>query len=215
VRGAFALLVVVLAGCGTGGMADESASSGNGQELFQQKCGACHTLADAGTRGTVGPSLDDAFAVPIEEGFDESSIREVVLGQMRYPIPPMPEPDAREMFPPGEYTDDERDEAMNAIAIYVASVASRPRSSAAGGGGAGGGDASDPKSIFTSSCGSCHAFTDAGTAGTIGPNLDESTADVAAMEEQIRKGGNGMPPFEGTLTDEQIAALAQYLAENR
>jgi mono/diheme cytochrome c family protein len=207
------LAVLALAGCGTGGMADESASSGNGQELFQQKCGACHTLADAGTRGTIGPSLDDAFAVPIAEGFDESSIREVVLGQMRYPIPPMPEPDAKEMFPSGEYTDEEREAAMEAIAVYVASVAARPRSSAAGGGA--GGDASDPKSIFVSSCGSCHTFSDAGTAGTIGPNLDASSAAIAAIEEQIRKGGNGMPPFEGTLTDEQIAALAKYLAENR
>jgi mono/diheme cytochrome c family protein len=35
------------------------------------------------------------------------------------------------------------------------------------------------------------------------------------MEEQIRKGGNGMPAFEGQLTDEQIKALAEYLAANR
>jgi mono/diheme cytochrome c family protein len=206
------LAVVVLAGCGTGGMADESASSGNGQELFRAKCGGCHTLADAGTRGTIGPSLDDAFAVPIEEGFDESSIREVVLGQMRFPVPPMPEPDAKEMFPSSEYTDEEREAAMNAIAFYVASVASRPREGAAAGGG---GNADDPKSIFTANCGSCHTFEDAESAGTIGPNLNESSADVAAMEEQIRKGGNGMPPFEGQLTDEQITALAEYLAANR
>jgi mono/diheme cytochrome c family protein len=214
VRLPLALIVVVtLAGCGTGGMADESASSGNGQELFRAKCGGCHTLADAGTRGTIGPSLDDAFAVPIEEGFDESSIREVVLGQMRFPVPPMPEPDAKEMFPSSEYTDEERDEAMNAVAVYVASVAARPREGSAAGGG--GGDADDPKSIFTSNCGSCHTFEDAGSAGTIGPNLNESSADVAAMEEQIRKGGNGMPAFEGQLTDEQIKALAEYLAANR
>ena len=206
------LAVVVAAGCGTGGMADESASSGNGQELFRAKCGGCHTLADAGTRGTIGPSLDDAFAVPIEEGFDESSIREVVLGQMRFPVPPMPEPDSAQMFPSSEFTDEEREEAMNAIAVYVASVASRPREGSAAGGG---GDADDPKSIFTSSCGSCHAFEDAGSAGTIGPNLNESTADVAAMEEQIRNGGGGMPAFGDQLTDKQIKAIAEYLAANR
>jgi mono/diheme cytochrome c family protein len=206
------LAVVVLAGCGTGGLADQDASSGNGQELFRQKCGGCHVLADAGTRGTIGPSLDDAFEVPLEEGFDESSVREVVLGQMRYPIPPMPEPDDPSMFPAGEYTDEERDAAMQAIAFYVASVASRPGPSAAGGGDQ---DASDPKGLFTSNCASCHVFRDAGSTGTIGPNLDQSSLDVAAIEEQIRKGGGGMPPFEGSLTDEQIQALAKYLAENR
>ena len=34
--------------------ADEEA-----KELFQTNCGACHTLARAGTDGIVGPSLDD------------------------------------------------------------------------------------------------------------------------------------------------------------
>ena len=117
-----ALLALVLAGCGTGGMADEEAA-GDGQGLFQEKCGSCHELAAAGTRGTIGPSLDAAFAAPREEGFDESSIREVVLGQMRFPIAPMPEPDSPHMFPSSEWTDAEREDAMSAIATYVASVA--------------------------------------------------------------------------------------------
>jgi mono/diheme cytochrome c family protein len=30
-----------------------------GKQLFQQNCGTCHTLADAGTNGKVGPVLDD------------------------------------------------------------------------------------------------------------------------------------------------------------
>jgi cytochrome c6 len=29
-----------------------------GRQLFQQNCGTCHTLADAGTNGKVGPVLD-------------------------------------------------------------------------------------------------------------------------------------------------------------
>ena len=29
-----------------------------GKQLFQQNCGTCHTLADAGTNGKVGPVLD-------------------------------------------------------------------------------------------------------------------------------------------------------------
>jgi mono/diheme cytochrome c family protein len=31
------------------------------KELFQANCGACHTLARAGTDGTVGPDLDDTL----------------------------------------------------------------------------------------------------------------------------------------------------------
>ena len=29
-----------------------------GREIFVANCGSCHTLSDAGTTGTVGPSLD-------------------------------------------------------------------------------------------------------------------------------------------------------------
>jgi cbb3-type cytochrome c oxidase subunit III len=30
----------------------------NGKKIFQTECGSCHTLASAGTSGTVGPNLD-------------------------------------------------------------------------------------------------------------------------------------------------------------
>jgi mono/diheme cytochrome c family protein len=30
-----------------------------GKEIFIANCGSCHTLADAGTTGAVGPNLDD------------------------------------------------------------------------------------------------------------------------------------------------------------
>jgi cbb3-type cytochrome c oxidase subunit III len=209
------LLVLALAGCGTGGLAEQE-SSANGQELFQQKCASCHELAAAGARGTIGPSLDAAFAGPRREGFDESTIREVVLGQMRYPIEPMPEPDSPQMFPSSEWTDAEREDALDAIASYVASVAGSPEAIAAARrqGGAGG-DASDPRALFTANCGSCHVLAAAGTSGTIGPNLDQNSAALERIAEQIRQGGGGMPAFEGQLSDEQIDALAKYVFDNR
>ena len=40
-----------------------------GQAAVRAKCGACHTLARAGTKGTVGPNLDDAFARSLSDGF--------------------------------------------------------------------------------------------------------------------------------------------------
>jgi len=36
-----------------------AASDEEAKELFQTNCGACHTLARAGTDGIVGPNLDD------------------------------------------------------------------------------------------------------------------------------------------------------------
>jgi cytochrome c6 len=40
----------------TGGAGDPAA----GKEVFTANCGACHTLADAGTTATVGPNLDES-----------------------------------------------------------------------------------------------------------------------------------------------------------
>ena len=43
-------------------------------------------------------------------------------------------------------------------------------------------------------CGSCHTLQEAGTSGTVGPNLDELTLDHAAVVEQVKNGGGAMPP---------------------
>ena len=210
-RGAL-LLVLLLAGCGTGGLGDAESSGSNGEELFKEKCAGCHELQAAGARGTIGPSLDAAFAAPRKEGFDESTIREVVLGQMRFPVPPMPEPD--ELFPSDEYTEEEREAAMEAIASYVASVAANEQAIAQAGEQGGDASAEDPKALFTSNCAGCHTFTAAGASGTVGPNLDQTALTVDRIAQQIRSGGGGMPPFEGQLTDEQIQALAEFVFEN-
>jgi mono/diheme cytochrome c family protein len=206
------LLVLLVAGCGTGGLASGESAS-NGGELFKEKCAGCHELKAAGARGTIGPSLDAAFAAARAEDFDESAIRAVVLGQMRYPIAPMPPPE--ELFPSGEYSDEEREAAMDAIATYVASVAANQQAIAQAGQQAGNASASDPKALFTSNCAGCHTFAAAGTNGKVGPNLDQISLTADRIAEQIRNGGGGMPPFQGQLTDQQIQALAKYVFENR
>jgi cytochrome c6 len=43
---------------GGGGGGGNAATLAQGKQLFQQNCGTCHTLADAGTNGKVGPVLD-------------------------------------------------------------------------------------------------------------------------------------------------------------
>jgi plastocyanin len=58
-----------------------------GKQQFVAKCGSCHTLARAGTKGTVGPNLDEAFRADVEVGGGRSTIRSVVEGQVAYPNP--------------------------------------------------------------------------------------------------------------------------------
>jgi cytochrome c oxidase subunit II len=45
-----------------------------GKDLFVQECGSCHTLADAGTEGEVGPNLDEAL-----QGADAEFIMESIV----------------------------------------------------------------------------------------------------------------------------------------
>ncbi|MGH2958253.1 MAG: c-type cytochrome [Solirubrobacterales bacterium] len=67
-------------------------------------------------------------------------------------------------------------------------------------------------SLFTQNCAGCHTLTAANSSGTVGPNLDTITMDEAAIQAQIEKGGGGMPAFSGTLSPEEIKALAAYVA---
>jgi mono/diheme cytochrome c family protein len=98
------------------------------------------------------------------------------------------------------------------VATYVASVAGLPVQGGAAQPGAGG--PTDGKTIFTQKCGSCHVLSDAGTSGTIGPNLDATQLSLQQIAQQVRNGGGGMPAFEGQLSDEQIDAVASYVAKS-
>ena len=180
-------------GCGGTTVERQNADVANGKELFTQKCGTCHALADAGTQGQAGPSLDAAFARSREAGFDDSTFFEITLEQIDIPAPPMPAD-----LVTGEDAVD--------VAAYVAQVAGKPGEAPLGK------DVTDGKTIFTrSGCGSCHTFADAGTTGTVGPNFDQEKPPLEQAIEQIRQGGNGMPPYEGRLSDAQIESVAKYI----
>jgi cbb3-type cytochrome c oxidase subunit III len=182
---------LLAAGCGTGGIS-KSGDTDKGKTLFLAKCAGCHTLAAAGSHGTQGPNLDDAFAYDRRQGFKQVTIEQVVRDQIELAEPPMPA-----NLVTGTDADD--------VAAYVALVAGRPvavKSSTNG------------KDIFTANCGSCHTLKDAGTSGTVGPNLDQLKPNVATVEQQVRNGGGGMPSFEGRLSNAQIAAVSKYVAQN-
>ena len=72
----------------------------------------------------------------------------------------------------------------------------------------------DGAAVFASNCGTCHTLAAAGSDGTTGPNLDELMPDKETVEAQVRSGGGGMPAFEGQLSDDEIEAVATYVAES-
>ncbi|MGH3035851.1 MAG: c-type cytochrome [Gaiellaceae bacterium] len=81
-----------------------------------------------------------------------------------------------------------------------------------GGGGGAAGDAAAGKEVFASAgCGSCHTLQEAGTSGTVGPNLDDSSIDEAGAVQQVTNGGGGMPPFGGQLSEQEIHDVAAFV----
>jgi mono/diheme cytochrome c family protein len=209
----FAAAALLVTACGSVGRVTEGEIS-RGKELFSENCGSCHVLEDAGTQGRIGPNLDEAFANLRSDkpgqGFKESTIRDVVRGQIAYPVEePVTEA-------PGMPADLVTGDDADAVAAYVASVAGLPvkgGGAEAGGGGAGG-DSTDGKTIFTSNCGSCHTLADAGTNGSVGPNLDQAKPSQELAVERVTNGKGAMPPFKGQLSDEQIQAVAEYVSSS-
>jgi cytochrome c6 len=76
------------------------------------------------------------------------------------------------------------------------------------------GDPVAGKAIFVGAggCGSCHTLADAGTSGTIGPNLDDSQPSFELAVDRVTNGSGAMPSFEDQLTEQQIADVAAYVS---
>jgi len=79
----------------------------------------------------------------------------------------------------------------------------------------GGGDAAAGKAVFTANCGSCHTLEEAGTSGTVGPNLDDSTLGLDGVVQQVENGGGVMPAFAGELSEEEIANVAAFVVASQ
>jgi mono/diheme cytochrome c family protein len=208
-----AVVAVASAGCGTGGYSS-GGSQGAGKEHFVQACGGCHVLADAGTGGTIGPNLDDAFAQAREDGMTNDTFAQVVADQVKFPIT---EPSTGSQGMPavddtlrdcddaeeGQYCVEDQDQAVADVAAYVAAVA---------GTGVVAEKPTDGKSIFTASCKACHTLADAGTTGTVGPNLDESKPSKDLVVDRVTNGKGAMPSFKSSLDPAQIEAVAEYVS---
>jgi mono/diheme cytochrome c family protein len=70
-----------------------------------------------------------------------------------------------------------------------------------------GGAAAQGQTIFADYCSSCHGQNAEGGAG---PNLHHET-DPAKVQNQVRNGGQRMPPFGTQLSDAQISSVVQYV----
>ena len=220
-----AVAVAVAAGCGTGGYVD-GGSEARGEQLFTQRCGSCHTLAAARTRGTIGPNLDDAFAQAREDGMTTETFTQVVAGQIRYPIEDpvteqagMPGPDGAQGTLPtcddvegDAFCVEDQNQAIDDVAAYVGRFAGTGAAPAPPEDG--GGEATDGKSIFTANCASCHTLADAGTTGTIGPNLDRARPSKELAVDRVTNGQGAMHSFRDSLSRQQIEAVAEYVASS-
>jgi mono/diheme cytochrome c family protein len=237
---ALAAAALLAAGCGTGGIAKGKADTTHGKQLFTEKCGSCHTLADAGTQGKIGPDLDDAFSGPRAQGFKESTIRNVVHGQILFAVehPPgfIKGPNGEDEPAPGMPRDLVTGDDAQDVAAYVASVAglsaaagttttsgtqttnsspapAPPPATTEGGGNGGGNLAAQGKQVFASAgCTSCHTLKDAGASGTVGPNLDDAKPPASLVVDRVTNGKGVMPSFKGQLSAAQIQAVAEYVS---
>jgi uncharacterized cupredoxin-like copper-binding protein len=113
--------MLVAAGCGS----EPEPDAARGKELFTQRCGACHILENAGTKGVQGPNLDLAFAAAVKDGLGRSTIEGVVRKQIQLPMGPQ--------MPANLVTGADAD----AVAAYVADAIGKKGSGDSGSGPSG------------------------------------------------------------------------------
>ncbi len=104
-----AAAALAASGCSINNASDDQVA---GKQLFVSKCGSCHILGRAETKGVTGPNLDEAFKRSLVDGFGRDGIRGVVYKQILHP--------QIGSTMPRDLVDDE---GARDIASYVAAVA--------------------------------------------------------------------------------------------
>jgi plastocyanin len=116
--------VALTSGCGS--LTDQGENVVNGKQLFVARCGSCHVLQRAGTRGVTGPNLDQAFARARADGFGESTFEGIVHRQIEIPAKNAqvdPKTGKRLPLMPANLVTGEDAED---VAAYVAQAAAKP-----------------------------------------------------------------------------------------
>jgi mono/diheme cytochrome c family protein len=203
------IALVALAGCGTA----ENGNFDRGRQLFVNKCGSCHTLAEASTTGTQGPDLDAAFAQARASGMDPDTIAGVVRAQVDNPRPITSDPNIS--MPPHLVSGSD----LSDVATYVSQVAGVPGIKPPKAPGGPGGQ------VFAQNgCGGCHTLKAAQSSGTTGPDLDKVLPGMSAAQiKQSIVNPNakitpGYPPnvmpqtFAQTISPQDLKLLLNFLA---
>jgi cytochrome c6 len=77
----------------------------------------------------------------------------------------------------------------------------------------GGGAAAEGEQVFAEAgCATCHTLSAAGATGTVGPSLDETNLSEDEIVQVVTNGRGGMPSFQGRLSEEEIRAVAAFVA---
>ena len=206
VVGAFA------AGCDT----QEEADLERGRDLFTEKCGTCHALTESRAAAVIGPDLDSSFAQARANGMDQDTIEGVVEAQIDNPRDvDESDPNYEQLYMPADLVTGSDAEDVSA---YVASVA----------GVVGIEPPALPEKaseLFAQQCGGCHVLADAGTAGNVGPVLDDVlpgqeaemiSESIRDPQAQISAGFEDqegvMPQYTGDqIPEENLVELIDYL----
>ncbi|HEV7399685.1 MAG TPA: cytochrome c [Solirubrobacterales bacterium] len=207
VLAALAAIALPASGCGT-----SNADTARGRVLFIQKCGVCHTMAEAGTTAQIGPNLDDAFGAAREAGEGGDTVEGIVKAQVEYPRPSNADPAVS--MPADVVTGQDLEDVAAYVGLYAGVPGAAPPK-VPGGPGA---------QVFANNgCGGCHTLAAAKSGGVTGPNLDEVLpGQTPAMVEesivdpnaQIAKGypANVMPQnFKTIIEPQEIEQLVEYL----
>jgi mono/diheme cytochrome c family protein len=73
---------------------------------------------------------------------------------------------------------------------------------------------SEGRTVFLDAgCASCHTLRDARARNRVAPDLDVVRPGAGQVESVVRRGAAGMPSFVGVLSDEEIRAVSDYVAD--
>lgn len=191
-----------------------------GKQAFLEECGSCHVMERAGTQGTQGPDLDEAFRQSLADGLGRGGVRGIVAYQIAHPNEALDE--SSPAYMPADLVTGPN---VDNVAAYVGYAAARPGEDTGSLFGTSIPEGTDGETIFGSMCLSCHILDDAGTAGSIGPNLDDVLPgqDVEEITRSIVEPNAASAPgyqrgimpdnYGSQLRDDQIQALSEYLAD--
>ena len=208
VLAALAAVALPASGCGT-----SSADTARGRVLFIQKCGVCHTLAEAGTPALIGPTLAAAFSAARSAGESgRTASYPSVKAQVEYPRPSNSDPAVS--MPSDVVTGQDLEDVAAYVGLYAGVPGAAPPK-VPGGPGA---------QVFANNgCGGCHTLAAAKSGGVTGPNLDEVLpGQTSAMVEESIVNPNaelakGYPPnvmpqnFKTIIKPNEVEQLVEYL----